>query len=213
MLSETSPQPPTPKAVSPAPATAGFHGSSAVIDGATRARMTHSWHPGCPVPIEDLRLLTMDFWGFDGRIDSGEMVVNARVSSDVLVVFGRLFDARFPIQRMELVDAYDGDDDRSMAANDTSAFNCRSATGHPGVWSEHSYGWAIDIDPIQNPYVSTGGTVLPPAGSAYADRSKQAPGMIHAYDAVVRAFTAIGWAWGGAWHSIHDYQHFSLTGR
>jgi len=175
--------------------------------------MTHSWHPGCPVPIEDLRLLTMDFWGFDGRIDSGEMVVNARVSSDVLMVFGRLFDARFPIQRMELVDAYDGDDDRSMAANDTSAFNCRSATGHPGVWSEHSYGWAIDIDPIQNPYVSTGGTVLPPAGSAYADRSKQAPGMIHAYDAVVRAFTAIGWAWGGAWHSIHDYQHFSLTGR
>jgi hypothetical protein len=207
------PAQPTAQTSSPAPATPRFHGSSAVIDDATRARMTASWHEGCPVPIEDLRMLTMDFWGFDGRIHRGEMVVNGKVSSDVLTVFGRLFDARFPIQRMELVDAYGADDDRSMAADNTSAFNCRSATGHPGVWSEHSYGWAIDIDPIQNPFVSSGGTVSPPAGSAYADRSRQSPGMIHAGDAVVRAFTAVGWGWGGSWSSVRDYQHFSLTGK
>ena len=113
---------------------------------------------------------------------------------------------------MQLVDAFHGDDDRSMAANNTSAFNCRSVTGDPGVWSQHSYGWAIDINPVQNPYLS-GRTVLPPAGRTYADRSRQQPGMIHGGDPVVRAFASIGWGWGGAWHSFQDYQHFSATGR
>jgi hypothetical protein len=99
-----------------------------------------------------------------------------------------------------------------MAADNTSAFNCRSVTGHPGVWSEHSYGWAIDINPAENPYVA-GHFVALPAGSRYADRGLDRPGMIHPGDVVVRAFGAAGWGWGGAWHSIQDYQHFSLTGR
>jgi hypothetical protein len=100
-----------------------------------------------------------------------------------------------------------------MAANNTSAFNCRSVYGRPGVWSQHSYGWAIDINPVQNPFVRSGGSVVPPAGRAYVDRSKKSPGMIHRGDVVVRAFARVGWEWGGYWMSSKDYQHFSATGR
>jgi len=182
------------------------------IDDATRARMRFSWHQGCPIGIDRLRLVSMNHWGFDGRLHRGEMVVNKDVADDVLRIFGKLFDARFHIRRMELVDAYGGDDDRSMAADNTSAFNCRSVTGHPGVWSEHSYGWAIDINPRENPYVS-GSFVAPPEGSRFTDRSLDEPGMVKPGDVVVRAFSAEGWEWGGAWRSLQDYQHFSLTGR
>ena len=174
--------------------------------------MKHSWHQGCPIAIEDLRLLSVTYWGFDRRSHQGEMVVNAKVAVHVLLVFEALFDARFPIRRMRLVDDYGGDDDRSMAADNTSAFNCRSATGHPGVWSEHSYGWAIDLNPRENPYVA-GSFVAPLDGADHLDRTSNARGTIHPGDAVVRAFSSIGWGWGGAWDSIKDYQHFSLTGR
>jgi len=153
----------------------------------------------------------MGYWGFDGGIHSGEMVVNKSVADDVLRVFGELFDARFPIRRMRLVDEYQADDDLSMAANNTSAFNCRPVTGGR-AWSEHSYGWAIDINPIQNPYVASDGSVLPPKGVRFADRSLDEKGMIHAVDEVVSAFASIGWGWGGSWHSFQDYQHFSATG-
>jgi hypothetical protein len=174
--------------------------------------MAFSWHPGCPVPIADLRLLTMDYWGFDGKVHAGEMIVNRSVATDILQVFGALFDAQFPIKRMRLVDEYQADDDLSMEANNTSAFNCRAVTGGM-AWSEHSYGWAIDINPIQNPYVASDGSVLPPKGVRFADRSVDETGMIHAGDEVVSAFATIGWGWGGSWHSIQDYQHFSATDR
>ena len=124
-------------------------------------------------------------------------------------VFHELYDQGFPIARMNLVDDFQGSDDRSMEANNTSAFNCRAVTGRPGVWSQHSYGGAIDINPVQNPYISSGGTVLPSAGAEYVDRSRRAPGMIHATDCTVQAFADIGWYWGGAWTSPKDYQHFS----
>ena len=189
-----------------------FHGSSQPIDPQTRARMTSSWRPGCPVAIEDLRLLTVSHWGFDGRVRRGELVVHRAHAGGVLSVMRRLFEVRFPIERMQLVDVYGGDDDRSMAANNTSAFNCRAVSGQPGTWSEHAYGWAIDVNPVQNPYVR-GGEVRPPNGAPFANRSRQAPGMIHSGDAVVRAFGSIGWEWGGNWRSAKDYQHFSATGR
>jgi hypothetical protein len=202
-------EPPAPRAKLQAPT---FHGSSAPIDARNRARMSSSWRPGCPVPIEDLRLLTLDHWGFDGGVHEGELVVHHRHAKPVLGVFEALFEARFPIRRMRLVDEYGADDDRSMAANNTSAFNCRPVTGG-SAWSQHSYGWAIDINPVQNPYVTSGGTVLPPAGAKYLDRSQKAKGMIRAGDVVVKAFAAIGWGWGGSWSSPKDYQHFSATGR
>jgi hypothetical protein len=213
-VSTPSPLPPSPTpsvsdAVQAAPA---FHGTVSAIDPGTSARMTSSWHPGCPVPIADLRYLRLSHWGFDGVAHSGEMVVHKHVAGAVVKVFGKLFAARFPIRRMRLVDAYGGDDDRSMAANNTSAFNCRMVTGGSG-WSQHAYGWAIDINPIQNPYVTRSGTVLPPEGAKYANRSLSAKGMIHAGDVVVRAFASVGWGWGGTWSGTRDYQHFSATGR
>jgi hypothetical protein len=189
-----------------------FHGSIEEIDGATRDRMATSWHPGCPVPIEDLRVLSLDHWGFDGRVHRGEMVVHRDVARDVVAVFRQLFDDNFPVRRMRLVDDYGGDDDRSMAADNTSGFNCRPVTGGSS-WSEHAYGRAIDVNPLENPYVSATGTVEPPAGAPFADRSRRATGMIHAGDAVVQAFASVGWGWGGRWASPKDYQHFSATGR
>ncbi len=165
------------------------------------------------MPLDELRLVTVRYWGFDGRPHMGELVIHERYAYAIVQVMHELYDARYPIERMQLVDVYGGDDDRSMAANNTSAFNCRSVTGRPGVWSEHSYGWAIDINPVQNPYVTASGVVLPSAGQRYLDRTQDLPGMIHPDDVVVRAFARIGWKWGGYWSDPKDYQHFSATGR
>jgi D-alanyl-D-alanine carboxypeptidase len=193
----------------PAPS---FHGLISTIGPRTRMRMSLSWRPGCPVSLDDLRLLTLDHWGFDGRVHVGEIVVHENAAEDVLGVFRAIFRAHFPIERMELVDAYGAGDDMVMAANDTSGFNCRFATGQPGVWSEHSYGRAIDVNPLQNPYVD-GDVVLPEAGRDFLDRSRRAKGVITPHGPVVRAFASIGWTWGGEYRSVKDYQHFSLTGR
>ncbi|MCZ7536488.1 MAG: M15 family metallopeptidase [Acidimicrobiia bacterium] len=173
--------------------------------------MTESWRPGCPVPLEDLRLVRLSHWDFDGAVTTGELVVHRDVADDVVAVFAELFDARFPVMRMELVDVYGADDDLSTAANNTSAFNCRAVTGG-ARWSEHSYGTAIDINPVQNPYVSNG-SVLDPHAAPYLDRSLGAPGMILEGDVGVAAFAEIGWEWGGDWTEPIDYQHFSATGR
>jgi hypothetical protein len=123
----------------------------------------------------------------------------------------RLYAKRFPIRRIELIDRYDGDDHRSMGADNTSAFNCRFVNG-TNRWSMHAYGKAIDINPRENPYVS-GSFVSPPEGAPYADRSPKRKGMIYRKGPVVRSMRRIiGWEWGGAWSGTRDYQHFSETG-
>jgi hypothetical protein len=122
-----------------------------------------------------------------------------------------LFRLRFPIRRMRLVDAYGADDHRSMAADNTSAFNCRTVAGTTR-WSEHAYGRALDLNPVENPYVTDSGYVSPPAGAPFARRGRHAKGMVHGGGRVVAAFAAIGWEWGGNWPWPKDYQHFSATG-
>jgi len=190
-----------------------FKGESAPLDPATRSRLKgSSWHPGCPVGLGDLRLLRLSYWGFDDRAHTGRLVVNKAVAADVLTAMRSLYRHRFPIRRMRLVDAYGADDHRSMAADNTSAFNCRFINGQPGVWSQHAFGKAIDIDPIENPYVTRSGFVSPPAGSPYADRSRHPRGMVHRDDPTVRAFKEIDWGWGGSWSWPKDYQHFSANG-
>jgi hypothetical protein len=181
---------------------------TSAIGGVDAARVPHSWRPGCPVPLRDLRLLSLTFWGFDDRAHQGELVVHARHADAIVSVFAQLFEARFPIERMELVDAYEGNDDRSMVANNTSAFNCREVAGRPGVLSQHALGSAIDVNPLVNPWVHSG-RVDPPEGAQYADRSKPWKGAIYDDDLVVRAFASIGWSWGGYWPGSYDYQHFA----
>lgn len=177
-----------------------------------RAAMTGvSWHPGCPIGLDDLALLELRHWGFDGHVHTGRMVVAARVADTVSAVFADLLAARFPIARIALVDAFAGDDDRSMEANNTSAFNCRRVEG-TDRWSEHAFGTAIDLNPLQNPYVRDG-RVSPVAGADYLDRDHLRAGMITRPGPVIDAFDAVGWGWGGDWSSVKDYHHFSEAGR
>lgn len=193
-------------------AAASFRGVVAPISAALARRMTGvSWRPGCPVGLSDLRAVKVSFWGFDDSGHSGTLIVHRRVAEQVVRVMSRLFAARFPIRRMVPVDVYGGDDFRSIEADNTSAFNCRAATG-TSHWSEHAYGRAIDLDPLENPYVS-GGRTSHSASRRYLDRSLRLPGMIRGSDAVVEAFAAEGWGWGGAWSGVRDYQHFSASGR
>ena len=189
-----------------------FSASISEIDDATAARLTHSWREGCPVPLEALRLVSVTHWNYAGSATTGELIVHADVAADIVTVFDTLYGARFPIERMELVDAYGGDDDRSMAANNTSAFNCREVAWKPGVWSNHALGTAIDVNPLVNPYVSTS-RVLPPEGAAFADRSIETLGGLYPGDVATAAFTDIGWGWGGTWSTAKDWQHFSVSGR
>ena len=178
----------------------------------TAADLPASWRPGCPVAPADLRKLELSYWGFDGRPHTGALVVAATESDAVIGVFRRLYDRRFPIRRMEPIDVYEGSDEASTAADNTSGFNCRRAVASgPPQWSAHAFGKAIDVNPVENPYL-LGGDVLPPAGAPFADRSNVRPGMAVRGGELVSAFAAAGWSWGGGWANA-DYQHFSSTGR
>ena len=170
--------------------------------------LRHSYRAGCPVPPAKLRTVRVSYWGFDGRPRVGRIVVASRVAPDVLAVFRILWSERFPLRRVQPVSAYRGSDDASMAADNTSGFNCRFVGG-TSRWSLHAYGEAIDVNPVENPYVQ-GARVSPSAGRAFLDRSRYRKGMAVRNGALVRAFASVGWKWGS---SFGDYQHFSPTGR
>jgi D-alanyl-D-alanine carboxypeptidase len=189
-----------------------FRGTIQRIDASQARRMTGvSWRPGCPVALRDLRVLTLSHWGFDGKRRTGRLVVNVDVASGLVAVFRDLYAARFPIRRMVRIEAYGGSDFRSIEADNTSAFNCRYVDGTTR-WSNHAYGTAIDVNPIENPYVSGGRTAHAPS-RPYMSRTPRRRGMAFEGGALVRAFDRIGWGWGGRWSSVKDYQHFSESGR
>lgn len=170
-----------------------------------------TWSPACPVAASQLSWVRLTFWGFDGARHAGELLVNSAVADDVVTVFRRLYAAHFPLEQMHITTKAELDAKPTGDGDNTGAFACRPAIGST-TYSQHAYGLAIDVDPFQNPYVK-GGLVLPELASAYLDRSRQAPGVIHPGDVVTRAFAAIGWGWGGDWHSLKDYEHFSQNGR
>ena len=176
-----------------------------------RARLRFSWSPGCPVDVERLRLVEIPYVTMDDDERVGEMVLHADVAQAVLDAFAAMHEARFPIERMELIERYDGDDNRSMAANNTSAFNCRIIPGTDEL-SQHAYGLAVDLNPALNPYMFDAQTILPPGSDRYLDRTLDVPGLIQPDGPAVKAFSAIGWTWGGAWEGLKDYHHFSATG-
>jgi D-alanyl-D-alanine carboxypeptidase len=174
----------------------------------TPAQLPYSWHPGCPVAPAQLRRLRVAYWGFDGRAHTGTLVVNADAVSELVHVFARLYAARFPIRRMRPIDAYRARDERSLEADNTAAFNCRYAVASgPRRWSVHTFGRAIDVNPVENPYLEGGRN-----GRGFLDRARLRPGMAVRGGFLVRAFAGVGWAWGGRWAGSPDYQHFSATG-
>jgi hypothetical protein len=170
-----------------------------------------TYRPACPVDVAGLRYVTMTFWGFDHRPHTGEMILAASEAREVTTVFRHLYRERFPIEEMRVSSRRDLRAPPTGDGNNTSAFSCRFAT-QGASWSQHAYGLAVDVDPFQNPYRS-GHLVLPELASSYTNRSWRRPGMILAGGMVVRAFAAIGWGWGGSWHTVKDYMHFSSTGR
>jgi hypothetical protein len=209
----TTTRPPTPTSSPPA-ATATtarsiFHGSLSDVDA---ARLAHSYTPECPVGPSDVVMARVTYWGFDGATHTGEIVVARSQGSNVVEIFRRLFEARYPIASIiPIGDLPEGVEDDDPDYNNTSGLHCRFVGGTT-TWSEHARGLAIDINPFLNPYKTS--TVLWPANSGrYLDRTLGEPGMITGGDAVVDAFGDSGWLWGGYWSSIKDYQHFSVSGR
>lgn len=134
----------------------GFYGVATSLPEVQKNKMkvNKSWHQGCPVALSELSYLVLTHWGFDGEVKVGELVVHRRLALTVLNACADLFAAHYPIEKMVLIENYSGSDDLSMADNNSSAFNCRAITGKPGVFSKHSYGGALDINPLQNPYVA-----------------------------------------------------------
>jgi hypothetical protein len=170
-----------------------------------------SWQAACPVGLNQLRYVTVSFWGFDDRPHTGELLVNASWADQLVEVFRALFDARFAIEEMRIIRAEEIDEHPTGDGNTTTSFVCRPAVGS-GSWSRHAYGLAIDINPFHNPYVK-GDLVLPELASAYIDRDNLRPGMIAEGDVATAAFGRMGWGWGGRWSSLLDWMHFSDNNR
>lgn len=183
------------------------------LSNAERSAMTPAvWRPGCPVSLDDLRLVTVRHWSADGKVRTGRLVVHWKGAAATVRIMRALFDLRFPITRMEPIERYVGDDFQSIEADNTSAFNCRRRVG-TGGWSQHAYGRAIDINPLLNPYVR-GRHTAHVASRPYLNRNRVRPGMLVAGSEEVAVIEAEGWGWAGAWPGkIQDYQHISATGR
>jgi hypothetical protein len=175
------------------------------------------WHQGCPVALSGLRLLTVRYQGFDGRAHTGQLVVNRTAARPLAGVFAELYRLRFPIRHLSLAAVYGPSRSRPRDGDLSGSFECRQAVPSPctggrgtGSWSMHAYGLAVDLNPVENPYVGCGQS-RDRAAQSYRDRSRRRPGMVGAR--VVRAFRSIGWGWGGSWSgNTKDYMHFSSSG-
>ncbi len=198
-------------AAAPAAAAPAFTWSITPLSPTERRAMTPSaWRPGCPVGLDRLRMVRVTHHTFGGTTRTGRLVVNRDVAASTVRVMRRLYTSGVPIRWMVPIERFGGSDFRSIEADNTSAFNCRYVDGGR-QWSKHAYGRAIDINPIENPYVSAGRTSHPRSVPFLVRRPR--PGVAVEHGALVRAFTAEGWGWGGRWSGDKDYQHFSASGR
>ena len=173
----------------------------------------NSWRKGCPVSLENLRYLRMKHIDFKGKEVMGELIVNKDVSVEVTRIFKALYNIGYPVKKMKLVSDYKGNDWQSIEADNTSAFNCRNATGSK-KWSKHSYGKAIDINPIENPYIARSGRISHKESLQYRKRVHKKDtyagrAVLLKNDKATKIFRKYGWKWGGDWSKVKDYQHFS----
>ena len=182
--------------------------SADTIPEAVKLRMTGRSYPeeDAGISLSDLRYLKLLYYDFGGRVRRGEMVCNRAIADDLLYIFKELYKAKYPIASIRLIDDFDGDDQRSMEANNTSCFNYRTKTSGTSL-SAHARGMAVDVNPLQNPYVK-GEIVEPEAAREYADRTVDFPHKITDDDLCCKLFRSRGFQWGGAWNSVKDYQHF-----
>lgn len=188
--------------------------TASAIDAKLLARMKgRSYKENCTLPLEQLVYLKVLHYNLEGEIKLGEMVCNQLISDDLLTIFRALYEAKYPIERMVLVDNYEADDTASMVANNSSGFNFRYIA-HSTRLSKHSMGLAVDINPLYNPYVrSVNGrvTVEPIEGKPYIDRTQPFPYKINKEDLCYKLFIKQGFTWGGAWKNSKDYQHFEKS--
>ena len=173
----------------------------------------NSFKKGCPVPVKDLRYLSIKHLGFDGKDKIGELIVHKNVAENTIKIFDELYTIKYPIYKMKLVSDYKADDWVSIEDNNTSAFNCRVITGKKNKWSKHAYGKAIDINPIENPYISRKGHISHKDSLKYRTRNHKLEtlkdkAVLLKEDKAVKIFEKYGWKWGGDWITIKDYQHF-----
>ena len=193
---------------------ANYRASISPITPEIKKRMIQgkSWRKGCPVSLQNLRYLRVTHKNFSGKDQRGEIIVHKDVASEVKQIFAELYTIGYPIRKMKLVSDYKGSDWQSIEADNTSAFNCRKATGSKN-WSKHSYGKAIDLNSIENPYISRSGHISHKASYAYKKRqhknnSAADKAVLLKNDKAVRIFKKYGWKWGGDWSGVKDYQHF-----
>ncbi|MCK4609391.1 MAG: C40 family peptidase, partial [Gammaproteobacteria bacterium] len=188
-------------------AAADFKATTQPLPAAVKQQMQkYTWHKGCPVPLSNLAYLQLSYWGFDNQAHQGALIVNKNLAPEITTIFKDLYQHKFPIAKMKPMYLYHGNDQVSMRANNTSAFNCRAQTNFSKIFSIHSYGGAIDINPLINPYVY-GNKVEPAAAKKYL--GKNVKGSITPNGIVVKDFTKKGWVWGGSWTGkVRDYQHF-----
>ncbi len=194
---------------------AKFEASIKPINKQIKQRMVEgkSWQKSCPVQLKDLRYIRMKHRNFYRSEKMGEMIVHKDVAHEVVDIFRELYQIKYPIRQMRLVSDFRGSDWQSIEADNTSAFNCRKATGSK-KWSKHSYGKAIDINPIENPYIARNGRITHKdsikyrkrvhKNSSYADKA-----VLLKKDKATKIFEKYGWKWGGDWNGIKDYQHFA----
>lgn len=159
-----------------------------------------------PVPYQDLRMVRVVHRDFFGGENNGYLTVHHQVAEEIREIFLELYQDGYPLEKVRPLEEYAGKDDASMSDNNSSAFCVRPVTGGTG-YSRHSFGVAVDINPLMNPYVK-GETVLPAEAAGYVQRGSVKPGMIVPGDACHQAFISRGWIWGGDWNSLKDYQHF-----
>ena len=180
-------------------------------DIALKMQNTSVWTKECPVQIERLKLVAISHYDFLGNIKIGQLVVLDKIAENTLKIFEQLLIVKFPIKSIKPIDSYDGNDDLSMSDNNSSCFNFRPIAGSD-LLSIHSYGLAIDINPVQNPFIEiddeTGDVaIFPKEGAKYLNRSNIRAGMV---EPIIEIFTRYGFEWGGNWNSPIDYHHFQI---
>lgn len=184
------------------------------IDATIKNRMLkgNSYREGCPVGVNNLRYVEVAYRDFNGQYNIGELIVHKSIAKEIVAIFKELYAINYPIAKMELVSNYNGSDFASIEADNTSAFNCRFIGGTKR-WSNHAFGKAIDINPLENPYISRSGKIAHKHSLQYRKRLHQTNSsadraILLAQDQATQIFKKYGWIWGGDWNSIKDYQHF-----